>query len=88
MPMTSSTKAVNRTLIGVFLRVLLGAYLFGGVTVLQLYAQGFGLHVPSEFMSMLPYLATIVVLVLICRDGKIILLNQPAALGKPFHPDL
>ena len=70
------------------LRVLLGAYLFGGVTVLQLYAQGFGLHVPSEFMSMLPYIATIVVLVLICRDGKIILLNQQAALGKPYHPDL
>ena len=41
------------------LRVLLGAYLFGGVTVLQLYAQGFGLRVPSEFFSMLPYAATI-----------------------------
>ncbi|MDB5971742.1 MAG: inner-rane translocator [Hydrocarboniphaga sp.] len=69
------------------LRVLLGAYLFGGVTVLQLYAQGFGLHVPSEFLSMLPYLATIVVLVIICRDPKTILLNQPASLGKAFHPD-
>jgi len=69
------------------LRVLLGAYLFGGVTVLQLYAQGFGIKLPAEFLSMLPYAATIVVLVLICRDGKIILLNQPAALGKPYHPD-
>ncbi len=69
------------------LRVLLGAYLFGGVTVLQLYAQGFGLNVPSEFLSMLPYLATVVVLVIICRDPKTILLNQPAALGKGFHPD-
>jgi simple sugar transport system permease protein len=69
------------------LRVLLGAYLFGGVTVLQLYAQGFGLHVPSEFLSMLPYLATIVVLVIICRDPKTILLNQPGSLGKAFHPD-
>lgn len=69
------------------LRVLLGAYLFGGVTVLQLYAQGFGLRLPSEFLSMLPYAATIVVLALICRDGRTVLLNQPAALGKPFHPD-
>ncbi|MGH8444766.1 MAG: ABC transporter permease [Solimonas sp.] len=68
-------------------RVLAGAYLFGGVTVLQLYAQGFGLHIPSEFLSMLPYVATIVVLVLICRDGRTILLNQPASLGKSFHPD-
>lgn len=68
-------------------RVLLGAYLFGGVTVLQLYAQGLGVRVPSEFMSMLPYLATIVVLVLICRDPKTILLNQPASLGRSFHPD-
>lgn len=69
------------------LRVMLGAYLFGGVTVMQLYAQGFGVDVPSEFLSMLPYAATIVVLVLICRDPKTILLNQPAALGKSFHPD-
>lgn len=69
------------------LRVLLGAYLFGGVTVLQLHAQGFGLAVPSEILSMLPYVATIVVLVIICRDPKTILLNQPASLGKSFHPE-
>ncbi len=69
------------------LRVLLGAYLFGGVTVMQLHAQGFGLDVPSEILSMLPYLATIVVLVVICRDPKTILLNQPASLGRSFHPD-
>ena len=68
-------------------RVMLGAYLFGGVTILQLYAQGFGVHVPSEFLSMLPYLATIVVLVLICRDPRTILLNQPVSLGKRYHPD-
>jgi ABC-type uncharacterized transport system permease subunit len=67
-------------------RVLLGAYLFGGVTVLQLYAQGLGVHVPSEFLSMLPYVATIVVLVIICRNPKTILINQPASLGKSFHP--
>jgi simple sugar transport system permease protein len=69
------------------LRVVLGAYLFGGVTLLQLNAQGLGLRVPSEILSMLPYVATIVVLVVICRDPKTILLNQPASLGKSFHPD-
>jgi simple sugar transport system permease protein len=67
-------------------RVLGGAYLFGAVTVLQLYAQGLGVHIPSEFLSMLPYVATIVVLVVICRDPKTILLNQPASLGRSFHP--
>ena len=67
-------------------RVLGGAYLFGTVTVLQLYAQGLGIHIPSEFLSMLPYAATIVVLVLICREGRTILLNQPASLGKSFYP--
>jgi simple sugar transport system permease protein len=69
------------------LRVLLGAYLFGGVTLLQLHAQGLGIRVPSEILSMLPYAATIVVLVIICRDPKTILLNQPASLGKCYHPD-
>jgi ABC-type uncharacterized transport system permease subunit len=68
--------------------VLLGAYLFGGVTVLQLHAQGLGIDVPSEILSMLPYVATIVVLVLICRDPRTILLNQPASLGKSFHADV
>ena len=69
------------------LRVLLGAYLFGAVTVLQLYAQGLGIAVPSEFLSMLPYAATIVVLVAICRDPGTIRLNQPVSLGRSFHPD-
>jgi len=66
-------------------RVFGGAYLFGTVTVLQLYAQGMGIHVPSEFLSMLPYAATIVVLVVICRDARTILLNRPASLGRSFH---
>jgi ABC-type uncharacterized transport system permease subunit len=70
------------------LRVVCGAYLFGGVTVLQLYAQGFGFGIPSEFLSMLPYAATIVVLVIICRNPKTILLNQPVSLGVSFHPDV
>ena len=67
--------------------VLLGAYLFGSVTVLQFHGQGFGLDIPSEFFSMLPYLATIIVLVIICRDPKTILLNRPASLGQNFRPD-
>jgi simple sugar transport system permease protein len=67
-------------------RVVLGAYLFGGVTILQLHAQGFGVSIPAEFLSMLPYLATIVVLVVICRDPKTILLNQPVSLGLRYHP--
>jgi general nucleoside transport system permease protein len=68
------------------LRVLLGAYLFGGVTMLQLTLQAQGVHVPSQFMSMLPYLATVAVLVLISRNPAWIRLNMPASLGKPFFP--
>jgi ABC-type uncharacterized transport system permease subunit len=67
-------------------RVLIGAYLFGGVTILQLHAQALGLDVSSQLLSSLPYLATIVVLVLISRDVRLIRLNSPASLGKPFHP--
>jgi ABC-type uncharacterized transport system permease subunit len=67
--------------------VLLGAYLFGGVTVLQFHGQGFGLALPSEFLAMLPYLATIVVLVIICRNPQIILLNKPMSLGQNFKAD-
>jgi simple sugar transport system permease protein len=66
---------------------LLGAYLFGGVTMLQLYLQGQGVEISSQIMSMLPYLATIVVLVLMSRDPLWIRVNMPASLGKPFHPD-
>lgn len=67
-------------------RVLLGAYLFGGVTMLQFALQGAGVHIPSQLLAMLPYLATIVVLVLISRNPVWIRINMPASLGKPFHP--
>jgi len=67
-------------------RVLLGAYLFGAVTMLQFHLQGVGVHVPAQFLTMLPYLATIVVLVLISRRPQWIRLNMPASLGQPFHP--
>ena len=67
-------------------RVLLGAYLFGGVTMLQFHLQGVGVEIPSQFLSMLPYVATIVVLVLISRNPAWIRINMPASLGKPFFP--
>ena len=68
-------------------RVLFGAYLFGGVTILQLHVQGIGLDIPSQLLSMLPYVATIAVLVLISRDQMLIRLNAPADIGKTFRPD-
>jgi simple sugar transport system permease protein len=67
-------------------RVLMGAYLFGGVTMLQFHLQATGMEVPSQFLSMLPYLATIVVLALISRNPQWIRVNMPASLGKPFYP--
>jgi general nucleoside transport system permease protein len=67
-------------------KVLAGAYLFGGVTILQLHAQGVGIAVPSQLLSMLPYLATIAVLVIISRDRLAMRLHTPACLGKTFHP--
>jgi general nucleoside transport system permease protein len=67
-------------------RVLLGAYLFGGVTMLQFHLQGEGVQLPSQFLTMLPYLATIVVLVLISRNASFIRVNMPASIGKPFFP--
>jgi general nucleoside transport system permease protein len=68
------------------LRVLLGAYLFGGVTMLQFQLQGQGVDVPAQLLTMLPYLATIVVLVLISSNAAWIKANMPASLGKPFTP--
>ena len=67
-------------------RVLLGAYLFGGVTMLQFHLQSLGVDIPSQFLTMLPYLATIVVLVLISRNPLWIRVNMPSSIGKPFYP--
>ena len=67
-------------------RVLLGAYLFGGVTMLQFHLQGQGVQVASQVLTALPYVATIVVLVLISRNPTWIRVNMPASLGKPFYP--
>ena len=71
------------------LRVLVGAYLFGGCMITQMFVQGSGLHlaIPAQFLSALPYLATVLVLVLISRNRSTIRLNSPASLGQPFLPD-
>ena len=66
-------------------RVLMGAYLFGGVTMLQFHLQATGIEIASQFLNMMPYLATIVVLALISRNPAFIRINMPASLGKPFY---
>jgi simple sugar transport system permease protein len=69
------------------LRLVGGAYLFGAVSILQLHAQGLGLGIPSQLMSSLPYLATVLVLVLISRTRGTAGSAAPASLGTAFVPD-
>ncbi|MEM9212048.1 MAG: ABC transporter permease [Pseudomonadota bacterium] len=66
-------------------RVLLGAYLFGGITILQLNLQAAGMTLNPAYLSMAPYLMTIIVLVLISRQGKQQNSHAPAALGRIFY---
>jgi len=68
-------------------RVLAGAYLFGGITILTFHMQALGVPIASQLLSMLPYLATILVLVLISRNIDWIRINMPASLGKNFNPN-
>ena len=68
-------------------RVLAGAYLFGAVSIGQLHAQALGIAIPSQFLTALPYVATIVVLVLISQNVRATLINTPAMLGRAFVPD-
>lgn len=69
------------------LRLLLGAYLFGGVMILQLYVQGLGgIGVPAQFLTMLPYVATILVLTAISAGPWRHRLDAPACLGRSFRP--
>jgi len=67
-------------------RVLAGAWLFGGLTILQLQGQARGLDIPSEFLTAVPYVATIVVLAIISRNRKMLAMNFPASLARPFRP--
>ncbi len=66
------------------LRIPIGALLFSGITVMQLVGQARGWAMPSQFLSMLPYLATITVLVIISRNKEFSIINAPASLGKLF----
>ncbi|MCD1264590.1 ABC transporter permease [Shinella sumterensis] len=68
-------------------RLLAGGYLFGAVSISQLHAQALGLGIPSQFLSALPYAATVIVLILISHNRRMTLINTPACLGKPFVPD-
>ena len=65
-------------------RAVLGAYLFGGVTIAQLNLQALGVAIESQYLSMTPYLVTIAVLVVISADKTRARMNAPACLGKPF----
>jgi general nucleoside transport system permease protein len=68
-------------------RVAIGAFLFGGISIIQLSAQGHGIAIPSQFLAALPYLTTVVVLVVISRNRMLMRVNTPACLGQSFVPD-
>jgi len=65
--------------------LLIGAWFFGGLMYLSLYVQALGVPVPSALLSALPYIGTVVVLVMISRDRRRIRLHRPAMLGRSFH---
>jgi ABC-type uncharacterized transport system permease subunit len=67
-------------------RVVIGALLFGAISILQLNAQGYGIAIPPQFLSALPYLTTVVVLVVISRNRMLLRVNTPACLGQAFVP--
>jgi simple sugar transport system permease protein len=66
-------------------RVLAGAWLFGGISVLQLNLQAAGSAIPVEYLSMAPYLLTIVVLVIMSSGRSKAAMGAPASLGQNFH---
>jgi simple sugar transport system permease protein len=68
-------------------RLTLGAYLFGSVWIMGLYAQGMGLGIPAQALSSLPYLATIIALVVVSGNRTLTRMNTPACLGQPFVPE-
>lgn len=69
------------------LRLVAGAFLFAAVTQLQFYGQDWGIALPSQFLAMAPYLATIAALVIISRDVNLTKANAPAAIGRPFRAE-
>jgi ABC-type uncharacterized transport system permease subunit len=68
-------------------RAMVGAYLFATVTILGFAAQGMGLGIPAQFLSSLPYLVTILALVIISKNRLVMRANTPACLGQSFVPD-
>ena len=68
-------------------RLAAGAYLFGGVWILGLYAQGMGIGIPAQLLSSLPYVTTILALVIISTNRRLSVINTPASLGQGFVPD-
>lgn len=68
-------------------RAMIGAYLFGAISILSFIVQTKGWGIPSQFLSSLPYLVTIVVLVVISGNRMMMRKNTPASLGQPFVPD-
>jgi simple sugar transport system permease protein len=68
-------------------RAAIGAYLFGAISILAFTVQTFAWGIPSQFLSMLPYLVTIVALVIISGNRMMTRANTPACLGQPFVPD-
>ena len=68
-------------------RVLVGAYLFGTVWIMGLYAQGLGVQVAPQFLASLPYIVTIAALILISRNRALAKVNTPACIGQAFVPD-
>ncbi|MCH9671683.1 MAG: ABC transporter permease [Gammaproteobacteria bacterium] len=69
------------------LRLAIGAYLFGSVWIMGLYTQGLGLGIPAQLLSALPYLVTIVALIVISGNRTLAKVNTPACIGQPFVPD-
>lgn len=69
------------------LRIAMGAYLFGAVSLLELYIQGQGFAIPSQLMSAMPYIITIIILAVISRNPRLIQLNHPASLGQVYRRD-
>ncbi len=68
-------------------RVLIGAYLFGTVWIMGLYVQALGVPIPAQLLSSLPYLVTIVALIVISGNKTLTKVNTPACIGQPFAPE-
>ena len=69
------------------IKILIGALIFGGLTIIQFHMQAIGVRIPVQFLTALPYIVTIIVLVVISRDSRKIRLSTPSSLGKSFHKD-